>query len=167
ALPEDELAKAQNNGRLHRNFMGYTIQSAPDMIGFGMSSIGYINDTFIQNSSQLETYEELMKNKGFAVYRGLELSQDDLIRQYVISNLMCNFKVSFDDLHEKYDVKYKDYFADDDPHLAPFIEDGFLLRTNEGIQVTQLGRTFVRNIAMTYDAYLKDPQQKTTFSRTI
>jgi len=167
ALPEDELAQAQNNGRLHRNFMGYTIQSAPDMIGFGMSSIGYINDTFIQNSSQLETYEELMDNNGFAVYRGLELSQDDLIRQYVISNLMCNFNVSFDDLTYKFGVKYEEYFAEDDSLLAPFIEDGFLIQTNEGMRVTKLGRTFVRNIAMTFDAYLKDPDQKTIFSRTI
>jgi len=167
ALPDDELALAQNNGNLHRNFMGYTIQSAPDMIGFGMSSIGYINNTFIQNSSKLETYEELMNKDGLAVYRGLELTQDDLIRQYLITNLMCNFKVSFDALNDKFGVTYNEYFADDDPALSPFIDDGFLKRDNKGLQVTMLGRTFVRNIAMTFDAYLKDPEQKTTFSRTI
>jgi len=167
ALPEDELALAQRDGRLHRNFMGYTVQAAPEMIGLGMSSIGYIDNTFVQNISRLDAYEKTIETDGLAVFRGMKLSQDDLIRQYLISNLMCNFEVSFDVLRDRFGVEYKEYFGDDDPQLQPFIDDGFLIRENDGLRVTQLGRTFVRNIAMTFDAYLKNPERSVTFSRTI
>ena len=167
ALPDDELASAQRDGRLHRNFMGYTVQAAPEMIGLGMSSIGYIDDTFVQNISRLDVYEESIETAGLAVYRGLKLSDDDLIRQYLISNFMCNFVVSFRGLRDRFGVEYKEYFSDVDPQLQPFIDDGFLVRENDGLRVTQLGRTFVRNVAMTFDAYLKNPDQSVTYSRTI
>jgi oxygen-independent coproporphyrinogen-3 oxidase len=169
ALPEDELSLAQSDGRLHRNFMGYTVQTAPEMIGLGMSSIGYVDNAFFQNLSGLESYEQAIADNGVAVYRGLRLSEDDLIRQYLISSLMCNFKLDYESLEERFGIEYKKYFANEHKRLDTFDEDGFIEVTPSGIQITKLGRSFVRNIAMIYDAYLREDgtSPKATFSRTI
>lgn len=169
ALPEDELAVAQTDGRLHRNFMGYTVQSAPEMIGFGMSAIGYVDHTFFQTVSKLDSYENGIERDGLAIYRGLKLTDDDLIRQHLISALMCNFRLRFENLEAKFGVRFEEYFAEDATSLREFIEDGLLTLTPEEIQVTPQGRTFVRNIAMAFDAYLKDSggPGTPTFSRTI
>jgi oxygen-independent coproporphyrinogen-3 oxidase len=167
ALPEDELSRAQQDGRLHRNFMGYTVQAAPEMIGFGMSGIGYVNNAFVQNMSEVPGYREAVDKDGLAVYRGLKLSDDDLIRRFVIGSLMCNFKLSFEELEQRFGVSYGDYFAAEDERLTELIEDRLLERQEDSLQVTPLGRTFVRNIAMTFDAWLAHKDEKTTFSRTI
>ena len=169
ALPDDELARAQENGKLHRNFMGYTVKTSPDMIGLGMSSIGYINDSFFQNYSRLDPYFEAMGGKDFAVYRGMVLNDDDLIRQHVISSLMCNFVLEFTSVKKLFGVEYKDYFEKEHAGLTEFFEDGLLEETEDALYVTPVGRTFVRNIAMTYDAYLHGDTagKKTQFSRTI
>jgi oxygen-independent coproporphyrinogen-3 oxidase len=169
ALPDDELSVAQQDGRLHRNFMGYTVQSASEMIGFGMSSIGYIGDAFFQNHSRLDSYMKAVESDKLAVYRGMHLSSDDLIRQYLITSLMCNFRLDFDKFTRRFGVKYQDYFTQEHGRLGEFFADGFLKETEHALEVTPLGRTFLRNIAMTYDAYLdgtgsgKGP----IFSRTI
>ena len=169
ALPEDELSLAQSDGRLYRNFMGYSVQAAPDMIGFGMSSIGYVSNGFFQNSSDLGDYRKRIDKHGAAVYRGMRLSRDDLIRQAVITRLMCNFHLEYSSLSEQFGVDYSDYFALEHKQLKTFIKDGFLTENDRGLTVTNLGRTFVRNIAMTYDAYLSDDSdgKRPLFSRTI
>ncbi|RKX18377.1 MAG: oxygen-independent coproporphyrinogen III oxidase, partial [Candidatus Zixiibacteriota bacterium] len=168
ALPEDELSIAQNDGRLFRNFMGYTVQSSDEMIGFGMSSIGYISNSFFQNISTLNRYQKSVNEHDWAIFRGKKLNEDDLIRQYLITSLMCNFKLEFVKLKEKFGVEYSEYFKDEDTRLDEFINDGFLKRIEYGLEITPLGRTFVRNIAMTYDTYLAKPDSKgTMFSRTI
>ena len=168
ALPEDELSIAQSDGRLFRNFMGYTVQSSNEMIGFGMSSIGYINNSFFQNISTLNKYQKSIDEKNWAVFRGRKLNDDDLIRQYLITSLMCNFKLEFGSLRKRFGIEYSEYFKDEDGRLDEFINDGFLIRVPEGLEITPLGRTFVRNIAMTFDSYLTKPDSNgTTFSRTI
>jgi oxygen-independent coproporphyrinogen-3 oxidase len=169
ALPDDELSLAQDDGRLHRNFMGYTVHAAEDMIGFGMSAIGYVENGFFQNHSKLDEYKQAVVDGGLAVYRGMKLSHDDLVRQYVIASLMCNFRLRFDALQRRFDVDYNQYFPQQHEKLAPFIEDSFITVTENGLDITPLGRTFVRNIAMTFDAYLDFPQEgkRPTFSRTI
>ncbi len=169
ALPSDELAIAQVDGRLNRNFMGYTVQAAPEMIGFGMSSIGYINNSFFQNISKLDSYKTAIREDKFAIYRGMVLSEDDLIRQYLISSLMCNFVLNFADLKKKFNIDYHTYFAEEHKELKGFFEDNFLNLHPDRLEIAELGRTFVRNIAMTFDAYLrkKDNRNKATFSRTI
>jgi oxygen-independent coproporphyrinogen-3 oxidase len=169
ALPDDELALAQKNGRLHRNFMGYTVQTAPEMIGFGMSAIGYVNDSFFQNHSKLDSYETAVREKRFAIYRGMNLSRDDLIRQYVISQLMCNFRLHYQAVEQMFDVKYSDYFQSEHNGLEIFLEDGLMTADDSGLQITPIGRTFVRNIAMTFDAYLDGSGETkgVRFSRTI
>ena len=169
ALPEDELSLAQQDGRLHRNFMGYTVQSAPEMVGLGMSAISYVAESFFQNVSRVDSYKRSVSEHGLAVYRGKKLSDDDLIRQYVIASLMCNFRLDFARVQERFGVAYSDYFAAEHELLDTFIDDKLVLVDKDGVRVTPLGRTFVRNIAMVYDAYLKADRQSTagTFSRTI
>lgn len=154
ALPDDELALAQKDGRLHRNFMGYTVQTAPEMIGFGMSAIGYVNDSFFQNHSKLDSYETAIREKRFAIYRGMNLTKDDLIRQYVISQLMCNFRLHYQAVESLFAVKYDEYFCNEHQNLNIFLDDNLMTADENGLQITPVGRTFVRNIAMTFDAYL-------------
>ena len=169
ALPDDELSLAQIDGRLHRNFMGYTVQSAPEMIGFGMSSIGYVADAFFQNQAKLDSYKDAVADSGWAVYRGMQLSREDLIRQYVITSLMCNFRLDYARFAERFGKSYRDHFVSEHSQLAEFVADGLLVEDEHGLTITELGRTFVRNIAMAYDAYLTEssPGKKVTFSRTI
>jgi len=169
ALPDDELSLALEDGRLYRNFMGYSIQSAPNMIGFGMSAIGYVDNGFFQNISRLKEYSRRVDDGSFAVYRGMKLSNDDLIRQYLITSLMCNFRLSWAQLEKRFAVSYADYFAEEHSRLLDFFDDGLLKETADGLEVTPVGRAFVRNIAMTFDAYLTDDSRgrKATYSRTI
>lgn len=169
ALPTDELSLAQADGRLNRNFMGYTVQSAREMIGLGMSSIGYVDNSFFQNSSRLEQYQSMIDDDGFAVFRGMRLSRDDLIRQYVITSFMCNFALSYSELKVRFGIEYTGYFAKEHRLLNTFFDDQLLTDNGETLSVTPVGRTFVRNIAMTYDAYLGEEgnSPKATFSRTI
>ncbi len=169
ALPNDELSIAQNDGRLHRNFMGYTVQASPEMIGLGMSSIGYIDNSFFQSYPMLSKYNEAIEKSEFAVFKGMKLSQDDLTRQYVINSLMCNFQLSFNEFHQKFKIQYHDYFHKEHKELSEFFVDNFLEAPNGGLKITSVGRTFIRNIAMVFDAYInKDTKgKKPTFSRTI
>ena len=169
ALPEDELSVAQNDGRLHRNFMGYTVQASPEMVGLGMSSIGYIDNSFFQSFPMLTSYMEAVESTGFAVYKGMKLNQDDLIRQYVINSLMCNFHMNFSDFQSKFNISYHDYFHKEHKELSEFFVDNFLETPNGSLRITSVGRTFIRNIAMVFDAYLNKDSggKKPTFSRTI
>ena len=169
ALPDDELSLAQRDGRLYRNFMGYSIQAAPEMIGIGMSSIGYVADGFYQNVSKLKEYGRRINDKNCAVYRGMILSDDDLIRQYLITALMCNFRLDIARLEERFGIKYDEYFSVERDQLTGFVDDALLEVSSERLVVTPVGRAFVRNIAMIFDAYLKGdaPGKKATYSRTI
>ena len=169
ALPSDELSLAQADGRLHRNFMGYTVQAAREMIGFGMSSIGYVSDSFFQNSPTLSTYHSSIEQDQLAVFRGMRLSEDDLVRQYTIESLMCNFRLLYDEFERRFGIPYQEYYQSQSGALEPFVADGLLRVAEHGLEVTPIGRTFVRNIAMTFDAYLNADGQsgKATFSRTI
>ena len=149
--------------------MGYTVQSTPDMVGLGMSSIGYIDDSFFQNISSVGDYSKTIAGGSLATYRGLRLKPDDLIRNYVIESLMCNFEVSFKAVSERFDIEYQSYFAEEHSRLSEFVDDELLFCHDNGMAVTPPGRTFVRNIAMTFDTYLpKDPKRSgPNFSRTI
>ncbi len=169
ALPDDELSLAQADGRLYRNFMGYSVQAAPEMIGLGMSSIGYVDDGFYQNISKLNEYGRRIDETNCAVYRGMKLSPDDLIRQHLITQLMCNFYLNIPVLEKRFDISYDEYFAREKKELKGFIDDKLLEVSDKHLEVTPIGRAFVRNIAMTFDAYLKGnaPGQKATYSRTI
>lgn len=167
ALPEDKLARARADGRLHRNFMGYTVRSASEMIGLGMSSIGYVENSFYQSQAMLGAYMDSIREGRFAIKGGMALSHDDLIRQHVISTLMCNFRLDYAALEGKYGISYEEYFSKEHGRLGEFFDDELLVETDGRLEITPVGRAFVRNIAMTYDAYLDDKSRKPVFSRTI
>jgi oxygen-independent coproporphyrinogen-3 oxidase len=170
ALPGDELARASAEGRLHRNFMGYTTRPAPDMIGVGVSAIGDVGGAFAQNVKPLAAYHAAIDHGRFPTERGYALDDDDRLRRFVIAELMCNFRVRQADLCERFGVSLQRYFAREIEELVTGpVRDGFVRVESDGLEVTDTGRLFVRNIAMHFDRYLR---QKATgaapaFSRTI
>ncbi len=170
ARPDDELARASAEGRLHRNFMGYTTRPAPDMVGAGVSAIGDVGGAFAQNVKPLAAYYTAIDAGHFPTERGYVLDDDDRVRRFVIAELMCNFRVRPSDLCERFGVSLQRYFAREIEELAGGpAEDGFVRISSEGIEVTETGQIFVRNVAMHFDRYLRQRTAGPTpaFSRTI
>ncbi len=165
-LPDDELAKALKTQKLRRNFMGYTVKTAADSLGFGLTSISYISSNFAQNFKKEKDYFLALDNKTLPVNRGLKLSTDDLVRQYVISELMCNFRLDLNKTQKLFDIVADDYFKTELAQLNEFQQDKLLEIDGDIIKVTEIGRNFIRNIAMVFDAYLKN-KKDVQFSRTI
>jgi oxygen-independent coproporphyrinogen-3 oxidase len=167
AKPQDELSVAMDQRRLRRNFMGYTVVPATDMLGIGTSAIGEIGGCYAQNEKKLSRYYQSLDAGKFATSCGFALTKDDSIRSHVIRELMCNFYLDFADLQSRFGVVYGDYFAEEDAALAPLYEDDFVARENGALRVLPLGQIFIRNIAMVFDAHLKKAAAKTQFSRTV
>ncbi|NIS16815.1 MAG: oxygen-independent coproporphyrinogen III oxidase [candidate division Zixibacteria bacterium] len=166
-LTDDELAISQSEGRLRRNFMGYTVKASEDWLGFGMSSISYVDNSFAQNLSTLDQYQKTIEAGRFAVCRGMKLSEDDIIRQYLIADLMCNFKIDKVELERKFNITFDEYFKDTLEALQVFQDDGLLTKEADAYILTDMGKIFIRNIAMAFDSYLKGSDLKVQFSRTV
>jgi oxygen-independent coproporphyrinogen-3 oxidase len=170
AKPDDELAIAQQKGELHRNFQGYTTLPESDLLGFGITSISMLQDVYAQNSKTLKDFYNALDLDQLPIEKGVKLSQDDLIRRTVIKELMCQFKLSAQDLENKYhlgfDCDFNDYFAHELAALDSLEADGLLCRLGDGIEVTPRGRILIRNIASVFDAYLQKKQDR-TFSKAI
>jgi len=154
ALPGDPLAVAKREGRLHRNFQGYSTQSDCDLIGLGVSAIGKIGRCYSQNDKTLTSYCEAIGQSRFASVRGLELSDDDLLRREVIMALMCQGRVDFDAIERAHPVRVREYFASELELLRPLQEQGLVGVEPTALQVTPLGWYFLRAIAMVFDRYL-------------
>jgi oxygen-independent coproporphyrinogen-3 oxidase len=169
AVPEDELAVAQTEGRLHRNFMGYTVMPAADQIGMGISSIGDVRGAFAQNVKKLSTYYAALDEGRLPIERGYVRDRDDEIRRYVIGRLMCNFTLSMEDVERRFGIVFRDYFARELSDLSDVVDSGILALGPERIEVTQRGRIFVRIVCMVFDRYLrtKNDPDKPMFSRTV
>ena len=168
AKPEDELFKAIEKGELHRNFQGYTTKGGADLIGIGLTSIGNGVDYYAQNFKELEPWENAIDNGDLPVYKGYRLSDDDMLRQFVIMELMSNFSLNIKRVEEEFKINFKEYFDDAIKALKEF-EDAQLLKiTDNKIEVSQTGSMLIRNICMPFDAYLnKIPEDKRRFSKTI
>ncbi len=167
ALPDDELAVAQREGKLHRNFQGYTTQGECDLLGLGVSSISMLGDAYSQNQKDLKLYYAAVEAQGQAQWKGCALSRDDLIRRDVIKQLICNFQLSFAEIAERYALDFQDYFAQDLALLRPFIDDGLVQLDETGIRVPATGRLLIRNICMCFDSYLRERARQQQFSRVI
>jgi oxygen-independent coproporphyrinogen III oxidase len=168
ALPDDELAVAAREGRLHRNFMGYSVMPASDMMAFGISGIGEVQGAFFQNEKKLSAYYQALDAGRLPVSRGYVLDEDDGIRQYVIQQIMCNFRIRKDDVARRFGVDFDSYFARSLDGLREVEEAGFVERTEEGLRVREEGRLFVRNVCMAFDRYLEAKSaEKPVFSRTV
>jgi oxygen-independent coproporphyrinogen-3 oxidase len=168
AKPQDELFKAISKGELHRNFQGYTTKGGADLIGVGLTSIGEGVDYYAQNFKDMESYEAAIDAGKLPYERGVALNEDDRIRQYVIMELMSNFKLDILRFEKLYNVKFAEYFADALQALAPFEADGLLTITSTFIECSPTGTMLIRNIAMPFDAYMKrHATNQKTFSKTV
>jgi oxygen-independent coproporphyrinogen-3 oxidase len=170
ALPDDELAVAACERRLHRNFMGYTVRPAPDSVAAGVSAIGDVAGAFAQNHKTLARYYDALDAGRFPIDRGYALSDDDRLRRYVIAELMCNFHLDAAALRARFGVDLEDRFA---PELDRLTEpggpaaDGLVRVERGGLTVTDVGRLFVRNVCMVFDTYLSAHEGRPVFSRTV
>lgn len=168
ALPDDELALAQSRGGLHRNFMGYTTHADCDLVGFGVSAISHIGDSYSQNPRDLAGWEEAIDAPRLPVWRGLRLSADDQLRADVIQRLMCQGEVPVDAIERAHGIDFAQYFADSLRRLQPLQEDGLVWIEPERIVATPEGRLLLRVIAMCFDGYLRQPQAAPArYSRTV
>ncbi|WP_133500948.1 oxygen-independent coproporphyrinogen III oxidase [Cognatilysobacter terrigena] len=154
ALPDDDLARAQSRGGLHRNFMGYTTHADSDLVGVGVSAISHIGNVFSQNPRDLPSWETALDDGRLPVFRGLHLSDDDQLRADVIQALMCSGEIPTHALERRYGIDFDDYFGACLERLAPLESDGLVRRDAERIVATPRGRLLLRNIAMCFDAYL-------------
>jgi oxygen-independent coproporphyrinogen III oxidase len=167
ALPDDELALAQQRGSLHRNFMGYTTHAESDLIGLGVSAIAHIGNTFSQNPRDLLDWQRALDAGRLPVFRGMRLSDDDQLRADLIQHLMCQAEIPIAALERRYGIDFQTYFAEDLQRLRPLQDDGLAFKARERILVTARGRLLLRNIAMCFDRYLHRPNETSRFSRAI
>jgi oxygen-independent coproporphyrinogen III oxidase len=167
ALPTDSLAIAKWQGRLHRNFQGYSTQPDCDLIGLGVSAMGRIGATYSQNALTLEEYSDRLAQGIFPVVRGIALTRDDLVRRAIIMALMCQGEVSFESIELGYLIHFPDYFASELVALEAFVAQGVIAVDRAGIQVTPSGWAVVRAVAMVFDRYLQSDRARADLSKII
>jgi oxygen-independent coproporphyrinogen-3 oxidase len=167
ALPTDALAVAKRQGRLHRNFQGYSTQPDCDLVALGVSAIGRMGPTYSQNAKTLPEYYDAMRRRQFAIVRGVTATRDDLVRRAVIMALMCQGRVDFESIDLAHLIEMRKYFADELERLAPLAAEGLVEVDEHSIQVTAMGWFFVRGIAMVFDRYLRSDEVRARFSRII
>lgn len=153
--PDDELNKARQDQSLHRNFQGYTTRSECDLIGFGVSAIGKVGDSYSQSVRTIKEYYQLLDEGKLPVEKGIALDKDDLLRRDVIMTLMCSMPLSIAKTNAAYGIDFTTYFAEEIAQLRQYEEVGFITIDADAIRVTPKGRLFVRAVAMTFDKYLK------------
>jgi oxygen-independent coproporphyrinogen-3 oxidase len=170
AKPEDELSQALEDRTLRRNFMGHTTQAGVDLIGFGPSAISELRTSYAQSQRKLEDWEGAVRDRGLATMRGHQLTRDDIERRWVIGRLMCHGELRADEFEAAFGQPFATRFASELQQLEPIAADGLVEQAPDGsLVVTSLGRLLVRNIAMTFDAYLADQQkgEQPMFSKTV
>jgi len=170
ARPEDELARARREGRLRRNFQGYTVLPGTDVLGLGISAIGDVSGALVQNEKKLGRYRRAVEAGVLPVERGLVRSRDDKLRETVIHELMCNFHVDVGAVERRFDLRFADYFARDLEELRVHEGEGLVRIGPERIEVTEVGQLFVRNLAMCFDRYWREKhaaEGRPVFSRTV
>jgi oxygen-independent coproporphyrinogen-3 oxidase len=169
ARPDDELARARRDRTLHRNFQGYTTKAGTDLIGMGMSAIGSVGDGYVQNVRELVPYQTAVGQRGAATFRGFRLSADDRLRRTVIGNLLCHGVVVKAEIERDFGIVFDETFSEALERLAPCAADGLVELSAAEVRATSVGRVFLRNLAMPFDAYLDSSPspEKRVFSRTL
>ncbi|MGE5650557.1 oxygen-independent coproporphyrinogen III oxidase [Noviherbaspirillum sp. UKPF54] len=171
AKPDDDLAVAQRQGRLHRNFQGYSTHAEAEMVSCGVSAISAVGSSYSQNEKTLEAYYERIEQGELPIARGIKLSVDDLLRRIIIQMLMCNFELSIKSLEMAYPITFANYFAAELEKLHALEADGLLKIDSEWLTVTPKGRLLIRNICMVFDRYLNSPREakleRLKYSKTI
>ncbi len=166
AKPNDELAVAQREGHLYRNFQGYSTHADCDLIGLGVTSIGKVGNSYSQNVKSTEEYYALVDAGHIPVFRGIELNQDDILRRDVITRLICNFELDKRAIESEYGIDFASYFATELPDLAQLQEDGLIVTDDDTIKVLPAGRLLIRNVCMVFDRYLRGAKEG-RFSKVI
>lgn len=169
AKPEDELAVMQREGRLQRNFQGYTTHGSDTLIGFGSTSISQVNGVIWQNEKELSAYYARCHGGKKPVVKGVHLTQDDKIRADLIAEIICHFKLDTAAFAQKWGIQFESYFTEAIKRLLPFINDGLVTYQGGVIQVNEVGRLLVRSICTAFDAYYKPakPDEKSAYSKVI
>ncbi len=166
AKPDDELVIAQNKGQLYRNFQGYSTHADCDMVAMGVTAISQVNNIYSQNVRDEDGYYQMIDEDKLPLMRGLILTDDDLLRRDLISQLICNFRLDMEKFGIKYNINFADYFKNELSRLEVMQEDELLQINDNSITILPAGRLLIRNICMTFDAHLKDNQEK-RFSKVI
>ncbi|MEH6389517.1 MULTISPECIES: oxygen-independent coproporphyrinogen III oxidase [Pseudomonas] len=166
ALPDDSLTNAQETGLLQRNFQGYTTHGRCDLIGMGASAISQIGDLYSQNDNDVRGYQDSLENGQLATHRGLVCNADDRLRRAVISQLICHFELEFADIEQRFEIVFREYFADCWPVLEQMHRDRLLSLEEGSLTVMPAGRLLVRSICMVFDAY-QASGETTRYSRVI
>jgi oxygen-independent coproporphyrinogen III oxidase len=169
SLPGDELATAQRNRTLHRNFQGYTTKAGADLYGMGVSAISSVGEAYAQNVREVPAYQATVAERGIATMRGYRLSTDDVLRRAVIGRLLCHTVIPKREVEREFSISFDDYFAAEIARLAEPSADGLVILDRDEIRVTPLGRIFIRNVAMVFDRYLEQQKidEKPLFSKTL
>jgi len=167
AKPDDELTIAQQNGQLYRNFQGYSTQADCDLIGLGVTSIGYVGGGFFQNAKEMDAYAAAINGGDFSVFRGYILSDEDHLRRQVIMRLMCDFALDYRQFEQQFQIDFKAHFADGLADLQEMQADQLVELREDGLTVLPAGRLLIRNIAMVFDEYLQKKKEATNFSKVI
>ena len=168
ALPDDELARAQREGGLHRNFMGYTTHAESDLVGLGVSAISHIGASFSQNPRDIAGWEQALDEGRLPVWRGMRMDGDDVVRADVIQQLMCHGRLDFDTVGRRHGIEFREYFRDALARLEPLQADGLVILADTGLQATARGRLLLRIIAMCFDRYLTTGRDAApVYSRTV
>jgi oxygen-independent coproporphyrinogen-3 oxidase len=160
ALPDDALAVAKRQGRLHRNFQGYSTQPDCDLVGLGVSAIGRVGASYYQNAKTLPEYYDALRQRQLPVQRGIALNRDDLLRRAVIMALMCQGRVEFESIELAHLVSMRDYFAAELKQLQPLADAGLVEIEPAALQVTAAGWYLVRAVAMVFDRYLREDRRR-------
>lgn len=167
AKPEDELAVAQRQGRLHRNFQGYSTYADADLMAFGTSAIGKVGTSYSQNVKTLDEYYDLLDQDLLPIMRGIELTADDVLRRAIIQALMCHFELSIESIEIAHLIEFKSYFSPELEALAEMEKAGLLMLEPDWITVLPRGRMLVRVIAMVFDRYLREARERVRYSKVI
>ncbi|TCW29641.1 oxygen-independent coproporphyrinogen III oxidase [Gulbenkiania mobilis] len=167
AKPDDDLTRALEQGRLQRNFQGYSTHADCDMIGLGVSSIGKVGPCYAQSQKDIELYYQALDAGHLPVMRGLTLDSDDILRRSVIQALMCRFALSTEAIEEVFNINFAEYFAEELPRLRALQQEGLLTFDGDFLMVEPKGRFLIRNIAMIFDRHLRERETRARYSKTI
>lgn len=167
AKPDDELAVAQRKGNLYRNFQGYSTNADCDVIGFGITAISKIGNSYSQNIRTLEDYHAALEKNKIPVYRGYKLNSNDEIRREVITQLICHFQLDFSEIEDLFKIDFKEYFSSEIKLLSDMEKDELLKVHNDSIEILPAGRFLIRNICSVFDSYYDKESNKNTYSKMI
>ncbi len=168
ALPDDEMAVAMREKKLHRNFQGYSTRAGADLFSFGLSSISHFGNVYAQNHKTLPEYLDAIQARKFPVAIGYKMNRDDQIRKFVIMRLMCDLEIDKEEVEDLFGIRFDDYFEQSIDLLFDFVRHKLVTHEHDRIVVTGAGRLLIRNIAMCFDAYMnKFSKEEKVFSKTV